>query len=277
MHSTFRNQQGMALHVAHWPVEQPRAVIALVHGQGEHIGRYEHVARWYNRQGFAFIGFDQQGYGRSEGKRGHADNTEVLLHDIHQFVELAKAQYPGLPFFLYGHSMGGGLSLAYLIQYKPELTGAIIGSPWIQLAFQPPKLKVVGGRWLRKILPTLTLPNGLAVHFISRDHATVEAYKADPLGHNKLSAAAGIALLETFNAVHEWSGEFPFPILLMHGEADKITSHAATRAFAERLQGDVTFKLWPGLYHELHNEPERTQIFEFTLAWCTAKLIAQPV
>lgn len=268
----WKNAEGLSLYAVDWTVENPVAVIALVHGQGEHIGRYAHVAKWYNEHGVALMGFDQQGYGKSEGIRGHADSLEVLLNDIGQFLEKTRERYPGKPLFLYGHSLGGGLALHFALRRNPVIDGLIVTSPLIRLAFQPPALKILAGKILRRFMPTLTLPTGLAANFISHDTAVVKAYKTDPLVHDKLSAAAGIAILEMGEWLDHVSGTFSLPVLLMHGADDKITSAAATREFFNRATGNVTHHEWPGLWHETHNEPEKAQVFEYTLAWMKAVL-----
>lgn len=263
----WKNKQGIKLFAAHWPVKNPIAVIALVHGQGEHIGRYAHVAAWYNAHDIAFVGFDQQGYGRSEGIRGHVKNLDALLDDVELLLEKTKDLYPETPLFLYGHSMGGNLVLNYSLRRTPVLTGLIATSPWIQLAFEAPAIKVLVGKLLRKFMPTLTLPTNLAAHFISQDKKVVDAYKNDPLVHDKISAAAGIALMEGAEWLDNYSGVVTVPLLLLHGTGDKIISSNATKAFFGRLAGDVTHHEWPGLYHELHNEKEQKDVFKFTFDW----------
>ena len=267
----WKNAEGLTLFAANWRVENPKAVIALVHGQGEHIGRFNHVAEWYNRHQIAVLGFDQQGYGKSEGKRGHAKNLDVLLNDIGLLLEKTQELYPSTPLFLYGHSMGGGLALNFVTRRTPKLAGLIVTGPWIRLAFEAPAFKVVAGKILRRFMPTLTLPTGLASQFISHDPEVVKAYNEDPLVHGKLSAAAGIALLEAAKWLDNWSGTFDIPVLLQHGGADKITSASATQRFSERVKGDVTHREWPGLYHEIHNEKEQDEVFEYTLKWLESK------
>lgn len=265
---SWKNAQGLRLFAAEWPAQNPKAVVALVHGQGEHIGRYGHLAAWYNRHGIAVLGFDHQGYGRSDGKRGHAKNLDVLLDDIGLLLEETRRRYPDTPLFLYGHSMGGGLTLNYVARSNPgELSGLIATGPWIRLAFEAPAIKVVAGKILRKFMPALTLPTALAARFLSRDPAVVQAYKDDPLVHDQLSAAAGISLMEGAEWLDRYAGAFSIPVLLMHGGADKITSPTATKAFAERVKGRVTHREWPGLYHEIHNEKEQNEVFEYTFAW----------
>ncbi|MBK9336128.1 MAG: alpha/beta hydrolase [Lewinellaceae bacterium] len=266
----WTNAEGIHLCAAHWPVKKPRAVLTLVHGQGEHVGRYAHLARWYNTQDVAVVGYDQQGYGRSAGARGHAKNLDVLLDDIGQALDETRSRYSDVSHFLYGHSMGGNLVLNYLLRRKPNLSGVIATAPWVRLAFPAPLLKVFAGRVLSRFTPSLRLPNGLAVHLLSRDRAVVEAYQNDPLVHNQLSVAAGIHLLDAAIWLNHFAGVSPLPLLLQHGSADRITSAPATRELAGRLGGSVAYREWPGLFHEIHNEPEQEQVFQFTLGWMAA-------
>lgn len=269
---TLQNAENIRLQLFDWPVESPQAVIALVHGQGEHIGRYKHLAEWYNRHDIAVVGMDLQGYGRSEGRRGHARDLDALLDDIGLLLQETRQRYPQVPLFLYGHSMGGNLALNYVARRQPALHGLIATSPWIRLSFEVPALKVLAGRLLRRFMPTLTLPTGLTARFISQDPAVVQAYQSDPLVHNKISAAAGIILLESAGWLDKYAGEFPVPLLLLHGTGDKIISAPATKEFFGRVTGDITHQEWPGLYHELHNEREQEEVFQYTLNWIKAHL-----
>ncbi len=269
---TWQNAAGLNLHVNHWPIESPRAVIALVHGHGEHTGRYGHFAAWYNAHGVAVIGYDQQGHGKTEGPRGHAKNADAMVDDIGLLLRETRQRYPGVPVFLYGHSMGGCLSLTYTLRHKPVIAGLIVTGPQIRLAFQPSPLKITAGKWLRSIVPTLALATGLPVKNLSQDPAVVQAYINDPLVHDKLSAAAGISILETAAWLNTYKGVTNIPMLLQHGEADLVTSAPATKELADRLNGDVTYYGWPGLYHEIHNEPSQKEIFAATLAWMEPRL-----
>lgn len=269
---SWKNAEGIQLFAVDWSVKSPKAVIALVHGQGEHIGRYAHVAKWYNNHDVALMGYDQQGYGRSGGKKGHAENLEVLLDDIGLFLEKTRERYPNTPVFLYGHSLGGGLVLHYVLRRDPILVGLIVTSPLIRLAFEAPALKILAGKLLRRFMPTLTLPTGLAAHFISHDPEVVAAYKSDPLVHDKLSAAAGIAILEMGDWLDKFSGVFSIPVLLMHGGGDKITSAEATKELYGRVAGEVSHKEWEGLWHEMHNEPEKEKLFKYTLGWLNSRV-----
>lgn len=268
----WENAEGLQLFATNWAIENPRAVIALVHGQGEHFGRYTHVAKWFNQHQIAVVGFDIQGYGQSEGKRGHAKNLDVLMDDIGLLLKKTRQLYPGTPLFLYGHSMGGGLVLNFVTRRNPSLTGLIATGPWIRLAFEAPAIKVFAGQLMKRIWPILALPTGLETNYISKDEAVVKAYQEDPLVHSKLSAAAGIALLDAAKWLDSWAGTFEIPVLLQHGGDDKITSAKATQRFFERVNGDVSYREWPGLYHEIHNEKVQEQVFAYTLTWMETKL-----
>jgi alpha-beta hydrolase superfamily lysophospholipase len=267
-HSRASATQGVTLHIQHWALEAPRAVIALVHGQGEHIGRYAHMAEWMGAQGIAMMGHDQQGFGKSGGKRGHAPGLEAYLDDIAILIEEAQGRYPGVPIILYGHSMGGNVVLNYVFRRPIDvLTGVIVSGPWVRLAFEAPGWKVALGRLLGGLWPELSLSTELDVKKLSRDPQVVAAYKADPLTHDRMSASAGVALIDAAAWLNTYSGKVSRPLLMMHGGADGLTSASATRELAERLSGQVMHHEWKGLYHEIHNEPEQQEVFQFVLDW----------
>jgi acylglycerol lipase len=264
----WTNQTGTQIRSLHWPVEQPRAVIALIHGQGEHIGRYDHLAHWFNQSGVAVMGYDQQGFGKSGGPRGHAASIDAYLRDVDMLLQEVEKTYPDVPVFLYGHSMGGNVVLNYTLRRQTQgLAGIIATGPWIRLAFTVPSWKLILGRLLRSILPTLTLRTELEVKNISSVQAVVDAYNADPLVHDKVSAAGGIALTDAAQWLNSYHGKTPTRVLLQHGTADKLTSMPANREFAARLEGDVTFREWDGFFHEIHNESAQKDVFQYTLGW----------
>lgn len=264
----FDATRGQSLYSAHWACKDPRAVVLLIHGQGEHIGRYRAVADFFHQRRVAVWGFDQQGYGRSGGQRGHADGLKAYLDDLGLFISRVKREYPSVPLILYGHSMGGNIVLNYALRAGDTRIKAVVATgPWIRLAFEPPAIKVWSGRLMRYVLPTLSLPTGLDTRLLSRDEEVVRRYDEDSLVHDRVSAAAGIALMEGASWLNRYSGAIAYPTLLMHGGADGITAAAATSAFASRLSGDVLYKEWPGLYHEIHNEPERGVVLEYLWTW----------
>lgn len=253
---------------------EPIAVIALVHGMGEHCGRYRHVAEFFTRHGISVITFDQRGHGRSEGQRGHAHSYRILLESIDELVDRAKVQFKHKPVFLYGHSMGGNLVLNYMLRKPFQVKGVIVTSPWLRLAFEPPAFKVKLGKWMRNIYPSFSQPTGLIAEHISRDPEVVKAYKRDKYVHNRISASFFMSVYEYGYYAIRHASEFKSPLLLMHGTADKLTSHKATEEFAAASKNVSELKLWDGLYHEIHNEPEKLQVFQYTLNWIKQQLNA---
>jgi alpha-beta hydrolase superfamily lysophospholipase len=246
------------------------AAICLVHGLGEHSGRYAHLAAALTQAGYALLTFDHRGHGKSQGSRGHTPLYDTLMDDIGHLLDEAAQRFPKQPRFLYGQSMGGNLVLNYALRRRPPLAGVIATGPWLRTTFTPPGWKVALGRMMNNIAPALTQPSGLEVQAISRDSAVVRAYQTDSLIHDKISArlftschAAGLWALEH-------AAEFPLPLLLMHGGADRITSADASREFAARAPSDCTLKIWDSFYHEIHNEPEQAEVFAFLIDWLRA-------
>ena len=269
----LKNPAGKNIYFKAWDAENPKAVIALVHGLGEHAERYSHVGEWFADHGIAMCGIDLHGFGRSEGLRGHAKNLNAYLQEIRMLIEESKKRYPNSPLVLYGHSMGGLLVLNYLLNCNdPHIHCTVASAPWIRLAFPAPKSKVLAGKMLQRVIPRLRLPNGLAVHFISHDPEVVERYKTDPMVHDKLSTRAGISLLRGSEFLDAYSGDVEVPLLIMHGGDDQITSKEASLEFSQRISGDIQYKEWPGLYHEIHNEPEKEEVFEYMKSWIESKL-----
>lgn len=271
---------GIKLYTKAWIPPQSRldrdvpykAAIFLIHGFGEHINRYDHVAQFFNQNGYAVVGMDTRGHGQSEGQRGHAPNFDTFMNDIAQFIGETEKQFAGKPIFLYGHSMGGNLVLNYLIRRTPSVSGAIVTGPWIQTAFKPNPIVVGLGKLMRSIVPTFSQPTGLKPTSISKDASVVAAYINDPLVFDKMSSAAGIGMLEAANYLDNYTAKLTVPTLIMHAEEDLLTSQPASEAFANRVQGDITYKKWAGMYHEIHNEPDKQQVLDYTLAWLDSKI-----
>ncbi len=267
----WRTADGLQLFAQDWPPEgKPRAVVCLVHGLGEHSGRYAHVAGALTQAGYTLLGFDLRGHGRSAGQRGHAPSYKALLDDIDHLLEEATQRFPDRSRFLYGHSFGGSLVLYYTLQRRPQLAGAIVTAPLLRTAFQPPVWKISLGKMLYSLWPTFSMTNEVDPKGLSHDPEVVRAYVNDPLVHNRISARLAMDMLWAAEWTLEHAAEFPLPLLLMHGGADPICSAEASRQFVERVPGDGTFKLWNGLSHEIHNEPEQRQVFDTMIAWLQA-------
>jgi alpha-beta hydrolase superfamily lysophospholipase len=264
----WKSSDGLDMYARGWaPQGQPKAVIMLVHGLGEHVARYDHVAAVLTEKGYAMLGFDLRGHGRSGGPRGHAPTYEALMDDIAAFSRQTDARFAGLPRFLYGHSLGGNLVLNYALRRKPDLRGVIATGPWLKLAFEPPASQVTLGRFMNGIAPGFVQHSKLDTKGLSHDLAVVSKYENDPLVHDKISVRLFVEMYATGLWALDHAAEFPLPLLLMHGAADPITSAQASREFAQKAGDKVTLKVWDGLYHEIHNEPEKEQVFACMLDW----------
>jgi alpha-beta hydrolase superfamily lysophospholipase len=248
------------------PGENAKAVIILVPGLGEHVQRYAGWSELFRKEGFAFTGVDLPGHGRSEGRRGNIGSFRILDEMISILVDSCRKTFPGIPVIIYGHSLGGGIVLDYLIRANPRIKGAIVTSPWLKLTTEPPRAKVLMASMIKNLLPGLVQPSGLNADHISHDETVVETYKNDPLVHDKISVGLFDSAMKAARHSLEYASELRIPVLLMHGSDDLITSPDGSREFAEK-SGKVALKIWEGGYHELHNEPFKDEVFGFILRW----------
>ncbi len=266
--SQFQAYDGLQLYVQRWePQDKPCAIVCLVHGLGEHSSRYGHVARFLTDAGYLVNTFDLRGHGKSGGARGHAPSFEAFMFDIDQLLADAQQRFPDLPCFLYGHSLGGVLALAYTLQRRPKLNGVIATSPGLRTTLEQQKIKVAIAKSIGALLPTLTLNSGLDAALISHDPQVVQTYLQDPLVHDLATAAMAKNTLNVLPWIFEHAGEFPVPLLLLHGSADQIALVSGSQDFARLYQGDCTLRVWDGLYHELHNELQQGEVFQYLLEW----------
>lgn len=265
---SWQNAKGIKIYAQEWrPSGEPRGVVALVHGLGEHSGRYQHVAEALNAAGYGMIGFDLPGHGQTEGVRGHAAYDEIL-DDIDCLLAEAGERYPGKRCFLYGHSLGGALVLYYTLKRKPNLNGVIASAPGLEVGAPVAAPKLLLAKVMAKLAPTFTMENGLDVNNLSHDPALVQAYKDDPLVHPRISARLGVDLLTRGSWIMSHAAEFPVPLLLIQGSGDRLVSPQANAAFARLVPADkITYKLWEGFYHESHNEPEKAQVLQVMIGW----------
>lgn len=248
------------------PGENIRAGIILVHGIGEHIQRYSHWVEKFNEKGFGIVGVDLPGHGKSDGKRGKLNSYSLTDEMLDFLIAEFKKTFPEIPVFIYGHSLGGGIVLQYILQKNPEIKGAVVTSPWLRLSFEPAKFKLVLARIMKSLLPSLVQPSGLVVSHISHDQKVVDAYISDPLNHDKIS----VGLLHSAITAGEYSlnhaEDLKVPLLIMHGSDDQITSPQGSREFALKTNM-AEFKIWDGGYHELHNETFKDEVFSYIVNW----------
>jgi alpha-beta hydrolase superfamily lysophospholipase len=276
MHTEFnwKTADGLNIYAQTWsPNEKPRAVVALAHGLGEHSGRYAHVGDFFAKAGIATVAYDRRGHGKSDGKRGHSPTYAHYYDEVAELLVQARAKFPNVPVFLYGHSMGGNIALNYVLRNKiSNLAGVISSGAVIQLAFKPNPLLVAAGRLTLKFWPSFTQKNQLDTTALSRNPKVVSDYIADPLVHSSLSSAAGIGMLEAADYLCNHATTFPAPLYITHGGLDRVTSAPGSVWFANNYNGDITLRIWNELFHEIHNEPEQLQVLGEILDWMNGKM-----
>lgn len=248
-------------------VKNPQAVIFLVHGMGEHAGRYEHVAEYFKNVNITTIAIDLRGHGNSQGKRGHMPSFEHMMNDLKLSISEIVSAYKGLPLILYGHSMGGNLILNYLFRNAEGISGAIVTGPYLRLGFEPPKWKVLLAKLSANIYPSLSQSTGLEKIALARSSQVIQEYENDPLVHDKITASFFINIHQAGIDAIARSKELKTAILLMHGANDGLTSPEGSKAFYLDAGPNVTFHLLEELYHEIHNEPEKNEVFQTQLEW----------
>jgi alpha-beta hydrolase superfamily lysophospholipase len=253
------------------PGDNVRAIVVFIHGLGEHIHRYDGWSDLLSREGIGFTGVDLPGHGLSDGTRGFIKDYSVTDEMIGILLESAGNTFPGIPVFIYGHSLGGGIVLDYLVRKSPAVKGAIVTSPWLKLSFQPSKFKLAVASVMKSILPGLIQPSGLVVEHISHDPAVVEKYKADKLVHDKISVSLFNSAMNAGNYALAHASELKVSLLLMHGSDDQICSPEGSREFASKTPM-AELKIWPGGYHELHNETFKNEVFAYLMKWINSRL-----
>jgi alpha-beta hydrolase superfamily lysophospholipase len=265
---TIRTSDGLHLFAATFePEDTAHGHVCLVHGIGEHFGRYAGLIEFMTDAGFGLTTFDLRGHGRSEGPIAHSPSLGMLMEDIDLVVSGSIEAHRGIPHFIFGHSMGACLVLNYVLRRRPHLVGAIAASPGLRTTRPTPVWKMLLGRILSAIRPSHVFYNGLRAEDQSRDPEVVRALRSDPFYRFLISARLGMDVIQAGEWAIAHASEFPIPLLLMHGTADRVTSWKATEEFAGKVPGDCTLKLWDGLYHELHNEPEKEQVLGYAVQW----------
>lgn len=257
----------------HWPVENARGAVLLVHGLGEHSGRYEHVAAAFNARGLVVLAPDHIGHGESPGHRVFVRTFDDYLMGVRELRAVIAEQYPQLPCFILGHSMGGLITGGVLLEDQAQYQGALLSGPAFAAEAPPSAVVMWIGRLLAKWIPKAGMIS-LDASGVSRDPEVVADYMADPLvNHGKITAALGIAIFDAMDQVMRQAHNITLPLLIMHGEADAMAAPKGSEQFAEAVGSeDLTLKLLPGLYHEIFNEPEGPEIIAAYADWIEARL-----
>lgn len=267
--STFLTSDGLTLW-RQWclPEGSPRAVIMLLHGLGEHSGRYSHVATALADAGYGVHAVDHRGHGRSEGPRAYVRRYGDFMGDVATFRTLVEADHPGVPLVVLGHSMGGNLAVGHVLDHQQGVAGLALSGPALAPGASLKPVMIKAAKLLARIAPKLR-PDGLDAEAISRDPAVVARYRNDRLVYTgKLSAGVAGALLEAMERFPPRYPELTLPILLMHGTADALADVGGSRQLeAGAVNATVTSHYYEGLYHEIFNEPEQAHVIGDLISW----------
>jgi alpha-beta hydrolase superfamily lysophospholipase len=257
------------------PATTPRALLLLLHGFGDHSGRYAHVAEWAVSQGFALWALDQRGHGRSPGPRGHFARFAQFLADVAALRRRAAVELPA-PQVLFGHSLGGLVVLRYLQSAPLGVAGAVVTSPWIATAMRPPAWKLAAARVLAGVAPGLGMSTGLDTRLLSTDPSVGDAANRDPLYHRRMTPRAWSEILAAQAAVVAEKDRVATPLLMLLAGDDRLVSTAASRALAHALPTPADVVVYEGMYHEILNERDRARVLADLGAWLSHALARAP-
>ncbi|QIZ33497.1 alpha/beta hydrolase [Saccharopolyspora sp. ASAGF58] len=265
-----------------WTVDQPGSrgvqatgVVVLVHGVHEHSGRYRRVAERLNAAGYAVYAIDHPGHGRSPGTRGNIGSMAAAVAGVDLLARLAGQRHEDVPLFVYGHSLGGLISLQYLTGTPLDrIVGAVISAPALNTGAVSAVEKVISPL-LSKLLPDLGV-RSLDANTISRDPEVVRDYRTDPLNHaGKMRARTAVEIMLAVEAMPQRLASLTMPLFVLHGGADRLMPPAASELVRTHARSsDLTLRVYEGLYHEAHNEPEREQVLDEIVDWLDAHLKA---
>lgn len=256
-----------------WDAEEPKAIVMLIHGVAEHCARYERLGSHLAKHGYSTMAFDLPGHGRSPGTPGHIDRFSNYIDAALSFYKSVKSKYPDLPIFLLGHSMGGLISTQLLLDHQKLFKGAILSGPAIEVPDKPPSWQVAIIKMLAAIAPKLKLLQ-IEATGISRDSQVIKAYLRDPLVYKgKLSARFLLELSNAMNDCKARTNRIKLPLLILHGGDDPITKPSGSQFLYDHVNcKDKKLRIYPGLCHEIFNEPEADAVYADIVTWLESKI-----
>ncbi|WP_427453073.1 lysophospholipase [Litorimonas sp. WD9-15] len=260
MSLSFTTSDGLALYGYHWPVDNPKAMMTLVHGFGEHAGRYADMAAHLNAQGIAVVAVDFRGHGQSPGPRGVIRDYNDFRMDLSALLEGSRMLYPKCTRVLFGHSMGGGIVLDHGLSEACDVCAVIASAPLIALAKPVPAPLRIVSKLMAKLTPKGVMSQPIDGSKISTLKSEQDIYVQDPLNHGKLGFRLAVEMVETGEAVAAKAEQWDAPLLLFHSRDDALTGFAASEDFAARAKHTV-FHAMEGVAHEMHNDTTRQQVY----------------
>ncbi len=275
LETSYTTHDGFKLYLQAWTPDSPKACLLLVHGLGEHSSRYLHLVERLYTLGLSVFSFDGRGHGKSEEDKPTAfiESFEDYLMDIDALFGKVKSYVPGVPAFLYGHSMGGGLVAAYVIKYQPEAAGVVLSSPAIKEAEGTSKLLMSVSGMISSWAPRMKALK-LDAGAISRIPEEVQKYLDDPLVYtDSIPARTGHELLQMMQYIQRNASLFNLPLLLVHGAADRLTNPKGSELLAKKAKSaDKTIEIFPEAYHELINDLDQQKVMKVICDWIAARI-----
>jgi acylglycerol lipase len=271
---TFDGVGGVRIVYDVWsPDTDPRGVVVLSHGLGEHARRYDHVAARFGQDGLVTYALDHRGHGRSGGKRVLVKDISEYTGDFDTLVGIATKEHPGATRIVLGHSMGGGIVFAYGVERPDDYDLMVLSGPAVAAQAAVSPVLALLAKTVGAIAPGLPLQT-LDASAVSRDPDVVNAYNTDPLVHHgKVPAGVARALLLVGDTMPQRAAALTAPLLVVHGSEDRLIPVDGSRQLVEAVgSSDVELKVYPGLYHEVFNEPERYQVLDDVVSWINARL-----
>lgn len=268
LESIYSTRSGKKTYVAEYPIQtRPSGLVILVHGLGEHIRRYDEQFQYFNARGYACLAADLAGHGRSDGRRGLWSTMDEQYAVIDHLFAIARDKYQDIPWILYGHSMGATIAARYMQLRHTAIRAAMLTGIPVKTPKDMPRFLVrailASPAWIKNI----TIKNGLNIQSLCGDPQVVDKYLADPLVHDRVSLGAGATILD--NAYHllhtPWTP--PYPVLVMHGELDKISYAEGSTLLKSVWKKNTDLKIWPGMMHEIHHETQKQKVWDHMLSW----------
>ncbi len=271
----FNRTEGTRLFYQSWaPSANLKAGLVVVHGLAEHSGRYLNLVNEFVPSGYLVSGMDNQGHGPSDGRRGYINRFNDYVLDLDEFVDIARRQNPDIKLFMIGHSLGGTIATAYAELHQTKLSGLILSAPALKAGSSITKKDKFLARIASRVFPTAGVTR-LDAGSISKDPAVVEAYLKDPLVYTgKISARLGFEIIQAIEkTIPALMPSITVPTLIMQGSEDRLSNPEGSDILFQRISSkDKTLKRYPGLFHEIFNEPERAIVFEDMRGWIESRL-----
>jgi alpha-beta hydrolase superfamily lysophospholipase len=268
--SEFEGQNGFKIYYQAWiPDQKPKAVIQLVHGFGEHSGRYGNLVDKLVPMGYAIYADDHRGHGKSDGVRNFVESFDFFIDDEKIFYDIIREKHPDIPYFMLGHSMGSGIAQYFTSKYESLLDGLIISGAGNSVGEEVSGFVIFLSKIFSKLAPKMTFDSNLDPNFLSHDPEVVQAYIDDPLvNYEDITVRLAKEMMDYFSNLEEIVEEFTLPLLVQCGAEDKAVF--GIEELKEHYQmGDKTIKIYDGLYHEVYNEPpeKREQVITDLVNW----------